>query len=233
MPKFAVYYIPPGKSPFYKFGSSVLGYDIRNRKEVPRPAALKNFPGFGEEWQTQARPYGFHLTIGDSIDFKAGKMAAIERETEDLLRCFRPDSIFTLRRLSKNDIGFRDTAVVVNYEPNDNMKILHTLIAARLHPMGTGSGYLERFLKNPGLLKKPHHIQRTLKFFSHTVFDSYSPHFTLLNPFGGAEKDRLKIISFFKIQSRGFQEKIRLASLCLCLQMRQEKEWIIHREFPL
>ena len=55
----------------------------------------------------------------------------------------------------------------------------------------------------------------------------------LLNPFGGVEKDRLKIIAFFKAQLRDCQKEIRLASICLCLQMRKEEEWIIHREFPL
>ena len=233
MPKFAVYYIPPGKSPLYKLGSAMLGYDIRNRKKIPRPAALTAFHGFHEEWQRKARPYGFHLTIGDSIDFKPGKMAAIERELEELLGCFKPDSVFRLDRIPSKYVGFRDTAVVVNYQPNDNMKILHTIIASRLHPMGTGSGYLERFLKNPGILEKPHHVQRTLKFFSHTVFDSYSPHFTLLNPFRGARRDRSRIIAFFKARLRAYQKQIRLASICLCLQMRQDEEWIIHMEFPL
>ena len=78
MPKFALYYVPAANDDLYRQGSSVVGYDIRKREKVQTLEALQHIPKFTDDWLKKARPYGFHLTIGDSIDFEAGKVAQIE-----------------------------------------------------------------------------------------------------------------------------------------------------------
>jgi len=159
MPKFAVYYVPPADYKLYQLGTSFLGYDIRKREPVETFNGLQNFLGFKEEWVSKARPYGFHLTIGDSIDFEYGSFLKIEREVADIIGCLNPENSLTLKKRQKDFVTFWGPAVVLRYDPNDSLKILHTLIAARVHPLGIGSGYLQGYIENPSRVKKPYHVQ--------------------------------------------------------------------------
>ena len=72
--RFAVYLCPPAGSEYYRLGSETLGYDVRARREIPLPADIL------PEWQTQAGPYGFHLTLVEG--FYCAPEALPELETE-------------------------------------------------------------------------------------------------------------------------------------------------------
>jgi hypothetical protein len=231
MPKFAVYFIPAESDELYRLGSSVVGYDVRKRAAAPLPEALRQIPGFTEQWIARASPYGFHLTIGDAIEFDIGRIARIEEEIADLLGCFDPANELTLRRCQESFVTFWGPAVVLRYDPNDALKLLHAVIAARVHPLGSGSGYLRRYLEDPDTEAAwPHRARRILKFYSPTIFDSYSPHFTVLNPHDGESSDRLA--QFFTEAFAGFEE-IVLRSICLLVQPADGENWRIYREFPL
>jgi hypothetical protein len=97
MPKFTVYYIPETTSQCYRLGSSILGYDIR--KEEPAellPEIRAALPTLDPAWRQEARPYGFHLTIGDSIEFRTGDLYHIVSEVEGIVQCFAPHDQFIL-----------------------------------------------------------------------------------------------------------------------------------------
>jgi hypothetical protein len=231
MPKFAVYYVPEETNELYRLGSSVVGYDIRKCEPVHTLEALRCIPHFTDQWVTKAKPYGFHLTIGDSIDFNVGEIARIEKEIIDLLGCFNPEHDFALHRRRDDFVTFWGPAVVLRYDPNDYLKILHAVIAARVHPLGTSSGYLQRYLEDPKEeAKRPYRVHRILKFFSPTVFDSYSPHFTLLRPHSGESKDELT--QLFS-DTFGRFDNIVLHSISLLVQSAEEENWRIYREFAL
>jgi hypothetical protein len=231
MPKFAVYYIPQETDALYRLGSSVVGYDVRKRETVQTHEALRRIPHFSEQWIAKAKPYGFHLTIGDAIDFNPGEIANIEREIVDLLACFDPQHDFRLQRRREDFVTFWGPAVVLRYHPNEALKILHTLIAARVHPLGSGSGYLQRYLDDPAQeAGQPHRAHRTLKFFSPTIFDSYTPHFTVLNPHSGESKAELT--QLFSDTFGDFDE-IVLHSISLLVQFAEGENWQIYREFAL
>jgi hypothetical protein len=69
MPKFAIYYIPQADDPFYRLGTSVLGYDVRTRTSVAPPSDFQeNLGPFDAGWTAISRSYGFHLTITETID---------------------------------------------------------------------------------------------------------------------------------------------------------------------
>jgi hypothetical protein len=106
MPKFAVYYVPEETNELYRLGSSVVGYDIRKCEPVHTLEALRCIPHFTDQWVTKAKPYGFHLTIGDSIDFNVGEIARIEKEIIDLLGCFNPEHDFALHRRRDDFVTF-------------------------------------------------------------------------------------------------------------------------------
>ncbi len=236
MPKFAVYYVPRGEDEFYRLATEILGYDVRARKPVQMSENLKNrflsLGGFVEGWVRDAHPYGFHLTISDAIDFNFGDIMSIEKEIDDIMNCFSPDNPFTLQSLKNDFVTFwrvqNGDAVVLRYDPNDYLKVLHTLVVARVHTLGVGSGYLQRYLKDPSQYEeRPYRAHRILKFYSPTVLDSYSPHFTLLNPYTGENKELSCLFS----EMFGKFSEIRIDSICLLLQMSKDENWQIYREF--
>lgn len=227
MPKFAVYYVPEESAELYRLGSSVLGYDVRKRESIQILKDLRSIPHFTEQWITKARHYGFHLTIGDAIDFDVGEIGRIEKEVIEILGCFDPAHTFVLQRRQDDFVTFWGPAVVLRYDPNDYLKILHAVIAARVHPLGTGSGYLQRYLVAPEKEIMPYRSHRITKFFSPTIFDSYSPHFTVLNPHSG--ESRSELTQLFCDTFGGF-DKIVIRSICLLVQPTADENWQIYRE---
>jgi hypothetical protein len=106
MPKFAVYFVPKAKSDFHRFGSSILGYDVRAGRPAPMLPQFKQLlPDFEESWVTRARPYGFHLTIGGAFDSDLTTLLRIKKEGDDILNCFGRQDAFILRRREDEPVG--------------------------------------------------------------------------------------------------------------------------------
>ena len=233
MPKFAIYYVPRTEEPFYRLGTSILGYDVRARTAVTLPSDLReDFGQFDTSWTGISRPYGFHLTITDAIDCSWAMIPQVERELTNLLGCFDPAHPFVLRRLAESPAGIwgemRSNSLVLLYEPNEYLRMLHTLIVARINPLGLGSGFLKHYLAHPEQELQPHQAQQIRLFYSPTVLDSWYPHFTLLNPYTGGDPARLA--SLF---TRLFEPYTQLTvqTICLLVQMDEGDNWHIYQEF--
>ncbi len=233
MPKFAVYYIPPDRE-FYRLGSQIVGYDVRVRNVVELGEDLKKLlGGFEEEWIGHCRPYGFHLTIGDAIEFKEDKkdIKRVEREIEIVLNCFNPNHQFELT-MREDFVSVyrtqRGDAIVLRYDPNNYLNLLSTLIVSLVNPLGSGASCLERLNKDPTGYRL-HQAHRILNFFAPFVLDSYSPHFTLLDPYTGTDHDRL--VNIFHKMFRPFSH-ITFDTICLLIQ-EEDENWRIYREFKL
>lgn len=231
MPKFAVYYILEESTDFYKLGSAIVGYDVRAKKSVEMPPELKKRLGrFDPSWTTDARPYGFHLTIGDAIDFNFGDVHQIETELLSLLGCFAAKEKFTLHKSSSEFIPDWGPPVVLRYDPNEHLKLFHALVISRINTLGISSGYLKSHLKDPRQYNKeePHKAHRILKFYSPFVLGDFRPHFSLLNPYTGNNRQELvgKLKSLFK----GFTE-FEVNSICLLVQPDEGESWTIYKEF--
>jgi hypothetical protein len=185
-----------------------------------------------DAWVAVARPYGFHITITDAIDCTWATIPLVERELEDLLHCFEAAHAFTLQQRQDHPVVAwgtpRQEIIVLLYDANDYLKMLHTLLVARLHPLGTGSGYLQRALAEPPPTTQPLHLrQRTRLFYSPTVFDSWQPHFTLFNPYTASDQDRVT-----RVMAALFRPfaSLTVRSLCLLVQAEPQGQWQIYRE---
>lgn len=234
VPRFAVYYIPPNESEFYHLGSRIVGYDVRACNLVELGEDLeKLLGGFEEEWVGHCRPYGFHLTIGDAIEFEWNEkcIERVEKEIEIVLNCFDPNHRFELT-MRKDFVSVfrtqRGDAIVLQYDPNDYLKLLSTLIVSRVNSLGTGTEFLEKFKKSPTDCRL-HHAHRILNFYAPFIFDSYSAHFTLLDPYTGNDHD--KLVNIFHRMFRPFSH-ITLDTICLLIQ-EEGQNWKIHRELKL
>jgi len=228
MAKFAVYYVPKKEDKFYELGTSILGYDVRARMRVPIAKELQDLQGLDSDWVGKAQQYGFHLTIGDAIDF-VGNLHTIEKEIDDIVACFHPDHRFTLKKCTDFVIRWGE-AVVLRYDPNDYLKILHTLIVARVNPLGNGSGYLERYLSGIDHCTERDCHHKIMKFYSPYVLDSYLPHFSLLSSYTGQDYQSVK--QLFSTMFNKFP-CLKLNSVCLMIQMHKDENWIIYKEFDL
>ena len=234
MPKFAVYYVPQAEDEFYRLGTSLLGYDVRARRSVDQPSdLLKDAGPFDPGWTATSRPYGFHLSITEAIRCSWDAIPRVEGELADLLGCFDPAHAFTLQRSTEWPVGIwgepGKLSLVLLYEPNEYLRILHTLLVARINPLGQGTVFLERYLAHPEQELQPHQVQRIRLFYSPTMLDSWPPHFTLLNPYTGGEPERMAALLAQLFES---YSHLMVQTICLLVQMDDDDLWHIYREFP-
>jgi hypothetical protein len=233
MPKFAVYYIPQADDPFYQVGSSILGYDVRARQSVTTSPKLEEVLGRDKEtWTTISRPYGFHLTICEALDCHWATIPRVEQELADLLKCFDPSHPFVLERRDDQPVGIwgeeASKGLVLLYEPNTTLRLLHTLFVARIAPLAIGSDFLRRYLTHAQRELPAHLAQQVRLFSSPPVLDNWYPHFTVLNPYTG--RDAMAMASYL---AQLFEEyrQITVQTICLLVQENNEANWQIYREF--
>ena len=61
--RYAIYFAPPAKSPLWRFGSSVIGYDAESGRELPQPSLSRFAPERWRDITSEPRRYGFHGTL--------------------------------------------------------------------------------------------------------------------------------------------------------------------------
>jgi len=156
----------------------------------------------------------------------------VEQEVANLLRCFNPNQPFLLQRKDDYPIGIwgeeRSKSFVLLYEPNTSFLMLHTLLVARITPLGTGSDFLRRYLTHSQRELQPHQVQQIRLFSSPTVFENWYPHFTLLNPYPGEES--MAIASRLAQHFQSYRQ-ITVQSICLLIQENDAANWQIYQEF--
>lgn len=229
MPRFAVYYIPQTDDAFYQMGTSLLGYDVRARQVV---AASSQFDDVRDTWTAVCRPYGFHLTICEALDCQWTTIPRVEQELADLLRCFDPARPFLLERKDDQPVGIwgeeTSKSLVLLYEPNVSLRLLHAVFVARLTPLGTGSDYLRRYLTISQRDLLAHQVQQVRLFSSSTVLENWYPHFTIFNPYTG--DDAVAMASHLAQLFQSYRQ-LTVQTICLLIQEDNGANWQIYREF--
>jgi hypothetical protein len=187
--RFGLYLIPEATDPFYQIGSSVVGYDVRNRTTVAPPEFIR------PRWIAPNAQFGFHATITDAITINEKDLSGILEKVELLLSCLNPTNRYLLK---KERVGFwRDSsnmaAVILN--PNRSVEMLHDILVASLHPLGFSSEYFDKFKKNPDIFQpnSPASIQKTKQFYSPYIFDEFIPHFTCIHSYDGPVEKRVEV----------------------------------------
>lgn len=229
MPKFAVYYVPPADSDLYRRGSEILGYDVRTGSilpaENPTRAAL---PAFDLAWAEQPQTYGFHVTTGYSLYFDRAVLPQIEAEMDDVFNCFSPGVAFTLTPAHERIVFWQNGDVVVlRCEPNPAMLMLHAMLTARVNPLATGSNISDSYAQKDPTTLPPVNVHRVRKYHTPYMLDGWTPHFTLLMPYHGAQPDamRVALLDLFS------PAPINVESICLLLREDGDTHYRLYREF--
>ena len=187
--RFGLYLIPEATDPFYKIGSSVVGYDVRHKVALTPPDFIQ------PKWIAPNAQFGFHATITDAITINEKDLGDILEKVELLLSCLNPTNRYLLR---KERVGFwRDSSnmAAVILSPNRSVEVLHDILVASLHPLGFSSEYFDKFKKSPGTFEpnSPASVQKTRLFYSPYIFDEFIPHFTCIHSYDGPTENRTDI----------------------------------------
>ncbi|WP_102127629.1 hypothetical protein [Deinococcus planocerae] len=181
--RFAVYLCPPADSPYERLGSDLLGFDVRAGREVPLPDFLR------PEDQADAGPYGLHLTVVEGFFTDPALWPEIEAEVRACVACLSPDAALTLTggRVEAWDDG---TTWVHRFDANLPLVVLHTLLLARLARFVTASPFERQVAV--GKYNRPFEQARMRLLHTPRGLDSWRPHFTLVQPYGGGDPAGLR-----------------------------------------
>lgn len=222
--KFGIYYIPP-EGEFYSRGSQILGYDIRNASQVHQPEWVH------PDWVASARPYGFHLTITDAVETLPENLNAIETGLEKILGCFSENCSFSLKfnHPAASFFSTSNKVAVLPMQLSTPVAVLHTALVCRIQSLGSGSFY-STVSKDRSAFSTTQ-MKRIELFHGPYIFDDFTPHFTLLNPYSGSDGSTVagKLCRWFD----GVPEQIELKSVCLVLQQDPNGPYTIYREYRL
>jgi len=226
MPRFGVFFVPPARSPFYRLGTSIHGYDVR-REEASHPdnPIRAQLPDFDKEWVRRPAKHGIHCTIVAPQYCRYGDLDSIHYEVEKSLNCFAHATVFEMT--AAQDMvcywGKKEQIAVLKYAANPNLLMMHTLLVSQLAKYVTP----ETDLPTQELAHEYHRIHH---FNYPFVFDGFTPHFTLLFPYKGDKHTQMQqaIYSLF-----GQFKKQVVDSICLMVQSGKDAQWTIHKEYHL
>lgn len=229
MPKFAVYTIPPADSAMYQHGSEILGYDVRTGEHLADHTPTRShLPEFDSRWVEQPQTYGFHATTGYSLYVDEDDMPAIDAEMESVCRVFG-DVDFLLTPHEERVVFWNDTIVVLHYKPNINMAMLHTMLVARVNPLGTASNITQRYAQKDPAEIDPVLAHRVEKYHTPYMVDGWNPHFTLMMPYTGDRQAEMKsaLLELFD------DEPLKVESICLLYRGDNETHYRLYKEYHL
>jgi hypothetical protein len=230
MPKFAVYYIPPAQSALYQRGSEILGYDVRAGKMLPEDNPTRAaLPEFDPARAALPQTYGFHVTTGYSLYFDWETLPQIEQEMEDVFNCFSAGVEFVFTPAPERVVFWQNEIVVLRYDPNPALMMLHTMLIARVNPLGTGSNVSEAYAQKDVSTIPPVNRHRVRKYYTPYMLDGWTPHFTLMMPYTGHQPETMRstLLNLFD------DEPIKVESICLLVRQDGETHYRLHREFCL
>jgi hypothetical protein len=149
----------------------------------------------------------------------------------ELLGCFDPGTTFKLSRRNEQPVAIWGSTgaqpIVLRYDPNIELAMLHALLVGCINPLGQGTGYLRDFITRARTFDEAR-SRKVRVFCSHTILDHWAPHFTLLNPYSGPNADGLA--SALAHLTEDLQE-FTVDTICLLVQEEDGTDWFIYREF--
>jgi hypothetical protein len=225
--RFGLYFIPDEGS-FYSAGSNIIGYDIRAEKSIQRADFIK------PEWVAISESYGLHATITDAIYIDDTKLSDVEAAVTDIISCLQPSNryVFSISR-----VGFwheQSDQAAVHLKSNRAIELLHHILVTKIHPLGIGSEYTDRYKDNPSeyFSDSPSRIKKTELFYAPYIFDEFTPHFTCINPFKGTVAQRSSLEENLTKHFRDTQE-IEMSKIALVVKSPADSHFYIRKEFNL
>lgn len=218
--RYAIYYAPAEKSPLWRFGSSVIGYDAARGVEVNHPklsslslAALTEEP----------RRYGFHATLKAPFEPVPGAdEAALVMMLESVARRHRA---FVIPKLEVVAIG--SFVALVPAEPVAPLRALADDCVEAFEPFRAAMSETDRARRKPERLtrRQREHLDR---YGYPYVFEDFRFHMTLTGPL--KETERTPILRALSALHALIEPKAEIGSVTLFRQASRTERFVIaHR----
>ncbi|SMB96126.1 hypothetical protein [Deinococcus hopiensis] len=219
--RFAVYLCPPAGDAYYRLGTELIGYDVRAEREVALPDFLRR------EDQRDAGRYGLHLTVVEGFYTGSSRWPDIEAEVRACAACLSPGAVLTVTggRVEGWD---EQTTWVHRFDANAPLLALHTLLLARLTRFVTASPFDAPVAA--GKYARPFEQARMALLRTPRGLDSWQPHFTLVQPYGGKDVSGLRARLEVLVQAHHAQT---YRSVTLFEKREGEARWRVRAEIPL
>ena len=219
--RFAVYLCPPADSALYRVGSGLLGFDVRAQQRVALPAFLR------PEWQSDAGPFGFHLTVVEGFFTGPECWPGIEAEARACVACLSPDAELSLTN-GRIEVWDDGQTWVYRLDASPALLVAHTLLLSRLARFVIASPFAAQVTQ--GLWGQPHESARIRLLHTPRGLDTWQPHFTLAQPYGGHGPQALRreleaLMAPFATQT--------YSALTLFEKREGEERWRVRAELPL
>ena len=226
MPAFAFYFIPQVNTGFYKFGSEVLGYDVRKEKEVE-----SNWHAF----VGGARRFGFHLTLCDALYFQtASERKRACKEVEFVLKNFKRFEIENME--IRAQFPDKSSISIVPVDRTGNLEALHHELVQRVYRRAAGSDYsfnraeIKRFQNDAS---DPRNLLMINRYRAPYILSKFAPHFTLLT-----EVPEDKMIQISRDLQKKFLEttpsrSVSVHQMAIMTTPDFKAPWKIEQEIPL
>jgi len=223
---FAVYLIPPANSELYRFGSEVLGYDVRASK-VTRTNKWSGAIG-------AAADFGFHLTVADALYCSHPKdVDLICREVEFLAKQIQP---FTLKFQLEKDFPNQQGIALASKDESGVLESLHHEMVARVYRKAVASNYssslgsIARPDRDPNQQRARFMIQR---YHAPYVLQLFRPHFSLLSAVQQDKKDQLFADMREQYDKYQIEPEIKIHDIAVMHRPEPNKPWQILKEYRL
>jgi hypothetical protein len=217
----SVYFVPAANTPLYAFGSSIMGWDVRQQSPTDTP------------WQEDAGTaplFGFHLTIADALFFASEHQAKrVQKEVEMIAANFSRFPLTNLRVASFPEDG--QSISILCDDPTRTLEALHFELVASAHRHAVGSNYtFGSAARRDAEAASKIMIER---YHAPFILGHFRPHFSLLTKV--RSPDRMKR-TMTEIQAQ-FQERvpkqIEMSAITFLQQPSAASPWQIEREIPL
>jgi hypothetical protein len=223
---FAVYLIPSADTPLYKFGSEILEYDVRSKRELQH-TKWHNYIG-------AAFDYGLHVTIADALYCAAkSDINLICKEVEFLANEFRP---FTLNlSLEKDFPNKKGIALVCTEDKTGSLEALHHEMVARVYRKAVASNY--DF--DPTLADRDLDKERATLMIKHYhapyILQRFKPHFSLLSNVNVSPEKKEQIYGeISKLYEKNIKDSsIEISQIAIMHRPDPQGHWQILHEYPL
>jgi hypothetical protein len=220
---FAVYFIPSESLDLYKFGSEVLGYDVRARRVIK------------SRWNGKvgsAAEYGFHLTCCDALYFlNAEDLALAIEQTAFLAREFSPFELEGLQLQS----GFPDDSSIslVAHDRSGTLEAFHCELVALVYRRAIASNYT----LGKATIVRDKEFRRaelmTSRFKCPYILKNFQPHFTLLSNVKAEEQEQTARELRIEFKNTIADSRVRVAKLAIMGKTESDSHWHIAREISL
>lgn len=212
--EFAVYFVPSGN--LYKIGSEIIGYDIRNKSVTRKTSRLQSL-------NSQAKKYGFHLTLTDVVQIKPSQISQVFRKVSVI--CSIPLFRSIILQLKKLDIMPNANIYALQFHSSVKLWLLHFLLVMFVQTIGNDSGYRQ------GIVKLSFWQKIKIKYFlSPYIFDDFLPHISLTANTDESNVNKVKTVLQEQLSKLDY---LRLDSLAVVVRQNDSLFFEIADTVPL